>query len=64
MQAKTIDEVITFLDEIIEKSKNENSPIGYFASLYRKVTIRVKDGIHNGEFENGETNGKTRCAFC
>jgi hypothetical protein len=42
---KTIDDVLTALDEIIETSKEMSSPLGYFAALYRKVTQKVKDGI-------------------
>jgi hypothetical protein len=37
MQAKTIDEVIEALDAIIETAKKDNSVIGYFLALYRKV---------------------------
>lgn len=53
MKANTIDEVIIFLDEIIATAKKENSRLGYFPALYRKVTIRVKQGIINGEFKDG-----------
>jgi len=37
--ATSIDEVITQLTAIIEWSKQNDSRIGYFAALYRKVTI-------------------------
>ncbi len=53
MQAKNIDQVIEGLDNIIDVSKKENSPKGYFSALYRKVTKRVKEGIETGEFDNG-----------
>ncbi|MCC7454940.1 MAG: hypothetical protein IT222_12290 [Crocinitomix sp.] len=49
----TIDEVIAQLDEIIETSIATNSPMGYFAALYRKVTVKVKEGIATDYFENG-----------
>jgi hypothetical protein len=49
MQAKTIDEVIEALDAIIETAKKDNSAIGYFPALYRKVTKRVKEGIEKDE---------------
>jgi hypothetical protein len=51
--AKTIDEVIEQLNEIIALSHSEQSRLGYFASLYRNVTIEVKRGIAQGRFENG-----------
>jgi hypothetical protein len=51
--ARTIDEVIAQLDEIIARAIREQSRLGYFAALYRKVTINVKEGIAKGRFENG-----------
>jgi len=52
-QAQTIDEVILFLNEIINQTINEKSPMGYFAVLYCKVTEKVKEGIVDGMFQNG-----------
>jgi len=54
MRAQTIDQVIEILDQIIEECIDNQSTMGYFAALYRKVTVRVKLGIANGEFEDGE----------
>jgi hypothetical protein len=51
--ARTIDEVIAHLDEIIARSLREESRLGYFAALYRNVTIEVKRGIASGRFEDG-----------
>jgi hypothetical protein len=51
--AKTIDEVIERLNEVIARSHLEQSRLGYFATLYRNVTIEVKRGIAQGRFENG-----------
>lgn len=53
MSAETIDEVLEQLDAIIERSRRENSRLGYFAALYRNVTVRVRDGIAAGRFEDG-----------
>ncbi len=53
MPANTIDEVITALDAIIQRSWDENSRMGYFAALYRRVTRAVRDGLSNGSFQNG-----------
>lgn len=52
-QAETIDEVILILNIIIEGAIKENSPLGYFAVLYRKVTEKVKEGIAEEMFQNG-----------
>ncbi len=51
--ARTIDEVIAQLDDIIARSIRDGSRLGYFAALYRKVTVKVKEGISQGRFENG-----------
>ena len=49
----TIDDVIVILEAIIIESEKNNDPMGYFAALYQKVTIKVKEGIANNYFENG-----------
>lgn len=51
--ATTIDDVIAQLTAIVEWSKQNNSRIGYFAALYRKVTIQVKKGIQENYFDDG-----------
>ncbi|MGE0133223.1 MAG: DUF5995 family protein [Blastocatellales bacterium] len=54
--ARTIDEIIARLTDIIDRSRREPSGLGrlgYFAALYRKVTISVKEGIQTGRFEDG-----------
>lgn len=53
LSAKTIDEVILALNKIIAESEQNNDPAGYFAALYRKVTVRVKDEIASGFFDDG-----------
>jgi hypothetical protein len=50
---ETIDEVIDRLDGIIAACALANSRLGYFAALYREVTVRVREGIAQGRFENG-----------
>jgi hypothetical protein len=49
----TIDEVIEQLGSIIARSIQEQSRLGYFAARYRKVTIKVKEGIAEGRFDDG-----------
>ncbi len=53
MPAQTIVEVIAQLSEIIDRSRRESSRPGYFAALYREVTISVKQSVQNGRFEDG-----------
>lgn len=54
IQANNINEVITHLDSIIVWSKQHQSRIGYFATLYRKMTIAVQQGIANNSFKDGK----------
>lgn len=54
LKGESIDDVILSLTKIIEWAKLHKSRLGYFAALYRKVTTRVKEGIANGEFEDGQ----------
>lgn len=62
-QAKSIDEVISILKEIISQTKKEPSTLGYFAVLYCKVTEKVKDGIQKGDFQNGPRMEKLDVIF-
>jgi len=54
LKANTIDEVIHSLDRIIAWSSNGQNRLGYFPALYRRVTIKVKEGIGKGLFEDGK----------
>jgi hypothetical protein len=51
--SNTIDEVIERLDEIIQTSITERSRNGYFAALYKGVTVEIRRGIAEGLFEDG-----------
>jgi len=62
-QITTIDEVIAVLADIIQKSEQTNDPAGYFAALYQKVTIKVKEGIAAGSFEDGPRMEQLDVAF-
>ncbi|MDN3670708.1 DUF5995 family protein [Echinicola jeungdonensis] len=60
---KSIDQVISRMDEIVEECKSKKSRIGYFAVLYRRVTIRIREGIENGEFEDNPRMEKLDILF-
>lgn len=48
----TIEEVLSQLDQIIDNSKEDYDPIGYFTALYRGVTVKVQEGIHRNFFDD------------
>ncbi|WP_186756276.1 DUF5995 family protein [Echinicola salinicaeni] len=60
---KTIDEVINEMDRIVNECHQSKSRIGFFAVLYRRVTIRIKDGIVNKEFEDNKRMEKLDIIF-
>lgn len=63
LTADSIAGVIASLDRIIAWSKANRSRLGYFAALYRRVTIRVQRGIERGEFEDGPRMERLDVAF-
>ena len=58
-----INDVIKILDAIIKQTKTDNNPLGYFAALYRKVTVKVKEGIANNYFDDGPRMEKLDVIF-
>jgi Family of unknown function (DUF5995) len=50
---KTIAEVVDALGSIIDWSIKASSRLGYFAALYKKVTIAVGVAVTDGKFEDG-----------
>jgi hypothetical protein len=62
-QAKTIEEVISMMDGIIHDAILNSSRLGYFASLYRTVTIIVKERCDEGFFEDNDRMRKLDVIF-
>ena len=58
-----IEDVISQLGEVIAWARANNSPVGYFPALYRSVTIRVSEGIRDGEFMGGPRMGELDAVF-
>ena len=54
MIANTIDEVIDQLEVIIQNSIIDQSPLGYFAALYKKVTVNVKNKLGQNYFDDDQ----------
>ncbi|SHM56382.1 hypothetical protein SAMN05444266_10918 [Chitinophaga jiangningensis] len=53
MTATTLEEVIAKLEDIISQTHKSGDRSGYFAALYYKVTVKVKEGIAAGQFGDG-----------
>ncbi|HWI18491.1 MAG TPA: DUF5995 family protein [Vicinamibacterales bacterium] len=52
MQPTTVDGVIASLDTIINESIASGSRLGYFAALYKRMTMAIRDGIQSGKFQD------------
>lgn len=63
IQINSINEVINELEKIISESEKTNNPLGYFAVLYRKVTIKVKEGIEYNLFDDSPRMEKLDVIF-
>lgn len=50
---RNIDQVIEALNHVVDSARREGSRLGYFAALYRNVTVEVKRGIAQGRFDDG-----------
>ena len=48
----TIDEVLEELEDILEQSLREESPLAIFAFVYRRTTQKIANGIEAGRFED------------
>ncbi|TDN88832.1 hypothetical protein DET49_108157 [Salegentibacter sp. 24] len=60
---ETIEQVLESLDEIILEAEKNNSVLGYFAVLYRRVTWKVKEGIETGYFDDAKRMEKLDVIF-
>jgi hypothetical protein len=60
---RTIDDVIQQLDIIIASTITDKNPLGYFAVLYKKVTVKVKEGIADNYFDDGPRMEKLDVVF-
>jgi len=60
---KTIDEVVDHLEKIVSDAVNYNNRIGYFASLYLRVTKEIRNKINAGYFENNQLIEKLDVVF-
>jgi len=48
-----IDQVIAAIQSIIDWTLTAESRLGYFAALYKRITIAIKTAIAQGAFQNG-----------
>ena len=59
----SIEAVIQELDQIVQETIRQASPLGYFAALYKRVTIQVSDAIYAGRFDDNPRMEKLDIIF-
>lgn len=63
MRADDIDDVIEALTGIVARARDQADRIGYFAALYRQVTVAVRDAIRAGRFDDGQRMSRFDALF-
>jgi hypothetical protein len=61
--ATTLDEAIDAIGSVIDWSISVSSRLGYFAALYKRITIAVREAIRDGAFEDGPRMERFDVAF-
>lgn len=53
-EVKTIDDVVREFEEIIDWTIEAETPIGYFAVIYKQATVAIREAIKQKRFDNPE----------
>jgi hypothetical protein len=53
MSLADIDVVLARLDDVVDKMKLDQNRAGYFAAMYRRVTLAVREAVVAGRFADG-----------
>jgi hypothetical protein len=61
--AETIDDVLVLLRDVVDESTAAADRNGYFAALYRQITVAVARAIDDGMFEDGERMSRLDALF-
>jgi len=59
----TIDGVIDCLQASVDDDLRRGSRLGYFAALYKRMTMAIRDGIRAGRFQDGARMERLDVAF-
>jgi hypothetical protein len=62
-EPETIDDVLRTIDQIIGWAIKAESPIGYFAALYRRCTLAIREAINEDVFDDGHRMEELDVAF-
>ncbi len=62
-EAKDVDDVLRNVDQIIDWSIGANSHLGYFAVVYKRVTLAIREAINDGQFDDGHRVARLDVVF-
>jgi hypothetical protein len=62
-RAETIEDVLRLLREVVDESIATGSRVGYFAALYRQITVAVARAIEDDVFDDGERMSRLDAGF-
>lgn len=61
--ATTLDEVVDTIDAVVDWSIGASSRLGYFAALYKRITVAVRTAVAHDAFEDGPRMERFDVAF-
>jgi hypothetical protein len=62
-EAQNVDDVLRNVDQIVDWSINAESHLGYFAVVYKRVTLAIRQAINDGQFDDGHRIAQLDVAF-
>jgi hypothetical protein len=62
-EVRTIDDVLRALRVVVDEAVAAGSRTGYFAALYRQITVEVARAIDDGRFDDGERMSRLDAVF-
>lgn len=62
-EANDVDDVLRNVDKVIRWSIAQESHLGYFAAIYQRVTLAIRDAINNEKFKDGHRVARLDVAF-
>jgi Family of unknown function (DUF5995) len=62
-EAKDVDDVLRNVEQIIDWALKAESHLGYFAVVYKRVTLAIRQAINDGQFDDGHRVAQLDVAF-
>ena len=53
-EPRTLDDALRGIDQVVDWAIEAESHIGYFAALYKRITLAIQDAVSEGVFEDGD----------